>query len=171
MFCSILTLGVLSLLAALPVVAQSDAPVPAVQTDSTTSSTSANPSSKKVWTNESLNGSGASNSPASKQSRKNATTPSSNKAADPATAARIKQNLQKLQPQLVDINLKLDNYKKFLEGETVSDAGKDMSKGYSRTPVAQQMAALQEKKKQLELQIDALYEEARKKEIEPGLLR
>ena len=79
--------------------------------------------------------------------------------------------MQKLQSQLADANLKLESYKKFLQGENVSYSGRDTGKGYSRTPVEQQMATLQEKKKQLELQIDALYEEARKKEIEPGQLR
>jgi hypothetical protein len=173
MFRSFLTFGSFFVLAACPAAAQSDAPVPSVQTDSTaTSSTPATTSTKKVWTNENFNGSATNPPVAGKQSQKNAAAGNSqHRAGDPATAARIKQSLQKLQTQLVTVNLKLENYKKFLEGETVSDPGRDPGKGYSRTPVDQQMAALQEKKKQLELQIDVLYEEARKKEIEPGQLR
>ncbi|MGB9516145.1 MAG: hypothetical protein WBQ61_02925 [Candidatus Acidiferrum sp.] len=46
-----------------------------------------------------------------------------------------------------------------------------MSKGYSRTPVDQQISQLQEKKKQLEAQIGDLLDEARKKHIDPGQLR
>lgn len=175
MFRLILTFGVLSLCAARPVLAQSDAPVPSIQTDSSTSSSiPATTSTKKVWTNETLDGSAATSAPApaNKQSQKNTATPNSqNKGGDPATAARIKQSLQKLQSQLAAVNLKLETYKKFLEGENVSDPGRDVSKGYSRIPIDQQMAVLQQKKKQLELQMDALYEEARKKEIEPGQLR
>lgn len=157
MFRSILTLGVLSFCTActaLPVVAQSDAPVPSVQTDSSAaSSTPATTSTKRVWTNDSLSGATATSTPstAKKQSQKNTAASNSRaKGGDPATAARIKQSLQKLQPQLADINLKLENYKKFLEGENVSDSGRDVSKGYSRTPVEQQIPKLQEKKKQLD---------------------
>jgi hypothetical protein len=175
MFRTFLTLGLL-LAAVLPVAAQSDGPAtvtPATppQSESTISPASSAANSKKVWTNENLGG----NSPEgpnvskNKSSPKSSTTP--NKPADPATIDRIKKSLQKCQDQLADINLKLENFRKFQEGEDVSSAGTDASKGYTRTPVGQQMATLQQKKKQLELQVDALYEEARKKEIEPGQLR
>ena len=86
-----------------------------------------------------------------------------------ATIDRIKKNLKKLQEQLADVNLKLDNFRKFQQGENVSSVG--VSKAYTRTPIEQQVGTLQDQKKQLELQIDALYEQARKKEIEPGQLR
>lgn len=70
-----------------------------------------------------------------------------------------------------DVNKKLKLYGDFAEGKPVSENGRDMSHGVSRTPVDQQAAKLRDKKKQLEDQIDGLYEEARKKGIESGQLK
>jgi hypothetical protein len=175
MFRTFLTLGLL-LAAVLPVAAQSDGPATVTpttppQSESTISPAPSVTNSKKVWTNENLGGNSSGNAGVAnnKSSPKGSTIP--NKAADPATIDRIKKGLKRCQDQLADINLKLENFRKFQEGEDVSSAAVDVSKGYTRTPVAQQIATLQEKKKQLELQVDALYEEARKKEIEPGQLR
>ncbi|MGB7495998.1 MAG: hypothetical protein WBR14_22885 [Candidatus Acidiferrum sp.] len=65
----------------------------------------------------------------------------------------------------------MKSYAEFLHGDPVSSGARDMSKGYSRTPVDQQISQLQEKKKQLEAQIGDLLDEARKKHIDPGQLR
>lgn len=124
---------------------------------------------KKVWTNEDLGGKGGVSVVGDKpnqNSHVNANTP-----ADPATVARIKKSLERLQAQLDDVNAKLKSYKEFQDGEAVSIGARDMSKGYSRTPVDQQIAKLEEKKKQLEDQIGDLVDEARKKGIDPGQLR
>ncbi len=91
--------------------------------------------------------------------------------ADPATVARIKKDLKKLQTQLDDVNSKLKSYKEFQEGEPVSKGERDLSKGYSRIPVDQQMEKLLKKKKELQTQIGDLVDEARKKGIDPGQLR
>jgi uncharacterized protein (UPF0335 family) len=91
--------------------------------------------------------------------------------ADAATVERIRKNLERLQDQLDDVEKKLKSYKEFLEGETVSTGARDMGKGVVRTPVDQQIAQLQDKKKKLEDQIGDLYDEARKKGIDPGQLR
>ncbi len=69
------------------------------------------------------------------------------------------------------MNKQITAYKQFEEGETVPDSGQDISKGYTRTPVNQQIAKLQGKKKDLQTQIDELIDEARKKGVEPGQLR
>jgi hypothetical protein len=169
MFRLFLTLGLL-FAGVLPLTAQSDGPTSIAATakepDSAKASTTSAGNPKRVWTNEDLGGPvGA--SVANNQAIRNP--PAANKTVDPATIDRIKKNLKKLQEQLVDVNLKLDSFRKFQQGENVSSAG--ASKAYTRTPIEQQVATLQGKKKQLELQIDALYEQARKKEIEPGQLR
>jgi len=65
----------------------------------------------------------------------------------------------------------LKSYKQFEDGEPVSKGERDTSKGYSRTPVDQQMSQLLDKKKQLATQIGDLLDEARKKGIDPGQLR
>jgi hypothetical protein len=69
------------------------------------------------------------------------------------------------------VNRQLNLYEDFREGKPVSEGSRDMSHGYSRTPVDQQAAKLREKKKQLEDQMDGLYEEARKKGIDAGQLK
>ena len=125
---------------------------------------------KKVWTNEDLAGTKGGISVVGDKSNKNYHM-GSNAPADPATVARIKKSLDKLQTQLDDVNNKLKSYKQFQDGEAVSTGERDTSKGYSRTPVDQQMNQLLNKKKELESQIGDLLDEARKKGIDPGQLR
>jgi hypothetical protein len=135
-----------------------------------TSSTATDSPGKKVWTNEDL------------PTKKNGVSVVGDKrnqnyhfgsgpAADPATVQRLKKNFEKLQSQLDDVNSKLKTYKEFLEGAPVSKGERDMSKGYSGTPVDQRIAQLSQKKKQLEEQIDDQLAQARKLGIDPGQLR
>jgi len=124
---------------------------------------------KKVWTNEDLGGKGGVSVVGDKRNQNYHLT--SNAPADSATVARIKKSLEKLQTQLDDVNAKLKSYKQFQDGESVSTGARDMSKGYSLTPVDQKIAQLQDKKKDLETQIGDLVDEARKKGIDPGQLR
>lgn len=157
-----LTLFLLIGLLGIPCLAQTD------NTSGTPSPTTTTP--KKVWTNEDLPGAKASASDAG--SKRNQNSPANpNQTADTATAARIRKNLEKLQGQLDDVNAKLKSFKEFQQGETVSTTGREVNKGVNRVPVDQQVAQLEEKKKQLEAQIGDLYDEARKKGVEPGQLR
>lgn len=137
---------------------------------STTDSAAKNPPPKKVWTNESLSqSSGKVSVIGDTRNQKYAMTPA--KPADPATISRIRESLDKLQGQLENVNKQLTAFKEFQEGEPVVKGSDDAQKGFSRMPVNQQMTVLQEKKKKLETQIDALFDEARKKGIDPGQLR
>jgi hypothetical protein len=122
---------------------------------------------KKVWTNDDMKDTGGVSVVGDKGNQKYTMT----KPADPATIAKYRNSLHKLQVQLDDVNKQLKVYGDFAEGKPVSENGRDMSHGVSRTPVDQQTAKLREKKKQLEDQMDALYEEARKKGIESGQLK
>lgn len=123
--------------------------------------------SKKVWTNEDLKSSGSVSVIGDPKNQKYPMT----KPPDPATVAKYRNMAQKLQSQLDDVNNQLKAYQDFSEGKSVSEGGRDFSRGYSRTPINQQIAKLQDKKKQLEAQLDAVYEESRKKGIESGLLK
>jgi len=125
---------------------------------------------KKVWTNEDLRGAKGGVSVVGDKHNQNYHMGSA-QPADPATVARIKKDLGKLQGQLDEVNNKLKSYKEFQEGEPVSKGERDTSKGYSRVPVDQQMGQLLDKRKQLEDQIGDLVDEARKKGIDPGQLR
>jgi peptidoglycan hydrolase CwlO-like protein len=153
-----------------PVIVWSQAPAPPAS--STVPPSNAAPSTttpKKVWTNEDLSGKGGVSVVGDKHNQNYHM--SLNAPADPATVARIKKDLERLQAQLDDVNSKLKSYKEFQAGEAVSTGARDMSKGYSRTPVDQQITQLEQKKKQLETQIGDLMDEARKKGIDPGQLR
>ena len=125
---------------------------------------------KKVWTNDNLaETSGKISVVGDKRNPKYTSTPV--KPADPATVSRIRESLQKLGAQLEYVNRQLTSFKEFQEGETVSKGSDEIKQGYTRMPVNQQITVLQGKKKKLETQIDALFDEARIKGIEPGQLR
>ena len=131
----------------------------------TTNSGSTSSSPKKVWTNEDIP---SAKLPADKRNQNSA---APKQTADAATVERIRKALLKLQSQLDDVNKKLKSYNDFTKGEAVSSGSREMDKGVSRVPVDQQISQLEEKKKQLEGQIGDLYDEARKKGIDPGQLR
>lgn len=124
---------------------------------------------KKVWTNDDVASAKPTVLSSTKRNTSQRETPAPS--ADPAAVQRIRQSLEKLQAQIDDIDKKLKTYKEFLEGEPVSSGGREINKGVNRTPVEQQMAQLRDKKKQLDTQINDLYDEARKKGIAPGELR
>jgi hypothetical protein len=157
--------------------AQDTPPAPATSSNTPSSNTptpsasqpAANPP-KKVFTNDDVSGSKSGISVVGDKRNLNYHQ-SPDKPADPATIDRIKKNLQKLQDQLDDVNAKLKTYKQFQDGDAISKGDRDMSKAYSRTPVDQQMTQLLDKKAQLETQIGDLFDEARKKGIDPGQLR
>lgn len=158
---------------AIPCLAQTDnasaTPGPASPTTPAPAN-SGTSASKKVWTNENLPAANATGPAANGRQNQNRST-SPNQTADAATVARIRKNLEKLQGQLDDVNAKLKSYKEFQQGEAVSTTAREMNKGVNRVPVDQQIVQLEEKKKQLEAQIGDLYDEARKKGVEPGQLR
>jgi len=141
---------------------------PSTATPPQTASNPAPSPPKKVWTNDDLGG--ASGKAPAAGDKSNQKYPLS-KAPDPATVDRIRKSLEKLEGQVEDIDKQMAVYRDFLKGEPVSTDNYDVNKGFSRIPVEQQMLALEKKKKDLETQIDALDEEARKKGIDPGLLR
>ena len=138
---------------------------PAATPASPSSSTPAPP--KKVWTNDDIPS--TKGNAADKKNANFRIIPAQN--VDPATVDRIRKSLEKLQAQLDDVNKKLKSYKEFQSGEPVSTDARELNKGISRTPVDQQLAQLEDKKKQLETQIGDLNDEARKKGIDPGQLR
>jgi hypothetical protein len=159
---------------AIPALAQSQDNSPA-QSPSTASPAPSQPTPaanapKKVWTNDDVTGTKSGVSVVGDKRNLNYHLSPAHP-ADAATVDRIKKNLQKLQGQLDEVNSKLKSYKQFENGDAVSKGERDISKGYSRTPVDQQMTQLLDKKNDLEGQIGDLLDEARKKGIDPGQLR
>lgn len=131
------------------------------------SSPSPGDKSKKVWTNDDMKSAGGVSVVGDSRNQKYTMT----KPPDAATVAKYKTDLEKLQQQLDEANKSLQQYKDFEFGKPSDEGGQDTSHGYSRTPVTQQITKLQNKKKQLEQQIDDLYEAARKNGVESGQLK
>ena len=169
-------LGLLFLLAASTCVAQSsqdtsNSPAngakPATSAPDSSNSTGEKKKPKKVWTNDDV----PSAKPGATDKRGATSRATPSQTVDSATVQRIRKSLEKLEGQLDDVKKKLKSYREFQEGEPVSTADREINKGVNRVPVDQQIVQLQEKKKQLEAQISDLYDEARKKGLDPGMLR
>jgi hypothetical protein len=157
-----------------PSASQSSIPAPATspaQPQDGTAPTSADTKkTKKVWTNDDVNGL---NGPVSVVGNsKNLGKGGAGGKADGQYIANTRKELAKLQSQLADTNQQLADLKDFSEGKApATSSGYPINKGYNRVPVDQQITSLQDKKKQLEDKIGALLDEARKKGVQPGDLR
>jgi hypothetical protein len=137
--------------------------------DGTTAGTDAK--KKKVWTNDDVGGLSGPVSVVGGTSKKPGPTSTTGGTADPQYIAETKKQLGKLQSQLDDTKKELTAYQEFQQGKTPEPTGYPIGKGYNRVPVDQQIATLQEKKKDLEQKISDLLDEARKKGVLPGQLR
>jgi hypothetical protein len=133
-----------------------------------TSSGTANAKPKKVWTNDDV----AAASPGVSVAAKAATSPTpSATGANAHLAVQLRDKLEKLQFQLKGVDTQLDELKRFQAGELSGEAGRQLHKRYSSAPVPEQIAKLEAKRNNLQDQIEAIYEQARKKDILPGQLR
>ena len=108
----------------------------------------------KVWTNDDLptTTENASRSNGQKKGSK----PDSAGGPNSSYTAGVKKQLDKLQDQLADTEKQLAGLKSFQNGESGGSSGVDLHQGINRTPVNQQIASLETKKKQLEDKIDDL---------------
>jgi hypothetical protein len=159
---------------AAPSAPQSSSPAPATSTtqpqDATAPASADAKKTKKVWTNDDVNGL---NGPVSVVGNsKNLGKGGAGGKADGQYIANTRKELAKLQSQLDDTNQQLADLKDFSEGKApATSSGYPINKGYNRVPVDQQITSLQDKKKQLEDKIGALLDEARKRGVQPGDLR
>jgi chaperonin cofactor prefoldin len=128
------------------------------------------PKPKKVWTNENLSGANGAVSVVG-DPKSNAKT-SSPKQVNAQYVATVRKQLEKLQQQLADLDKQIEDLKNFSAGEpSTSASGLKLNKSYEREPIEVQIRALQKQKKDLKSQADALFDEARKKGVDPGQLR
>lgn len=147
-------------------------PPPASQTQNPPASADAK-KPKKVLTNEDLSNSTAKisvvgngqNNPGNKPKA------AATKTANPQYVASIRNQIEKLLKQIVDLDKQITDLKNFQAGEPSTNAsGVELDKRYEREPIEVQIRALQDKKKDLQAKVDALYDEARKKGVESGEL-
>src|SRR6202051_2218451 len=135
---------------------------------------------KKVWTNDEVSnvggdgaisvvgkaGGGDSN-PSSSNFQK--TAPGSSTRDKQAAAYR--DRLHQLNNQLETINKKILELRNFKADNTSPSGGINMHHRYDMTPIEDQVKELEEKKKQIQAQIDAVEDLARKNGFQPGQLR
>jgi hypothetical protein len=163
--------------------ATSDTARPAAQSSGTSAATTTEkPKTKprKVWTNDEISnvggdraisvvgkaGGGDSNPPLD-TFQKTAPGPG----ARDKQAAAYRERLHQLNNELETIDKKISQLRNFKGDNTSASGGINMNHGYSMTPVEDQVKQLEEKKKQIQAQIDAVEDQARKNGFEPGQLR
>jgi hypothetical protein len=160
-----------------------DAAKPVAQSSSNSADTTtdqAKTKPKRVWTNEEIAGvggdgaisvvgkaGGGDSNPSSNNFQK--TAPGS--AARDQHAATYRDRLHQLNNQLETIDKKISQLRNFKADNASPSGGIDMHHGYYMTPVEDQVKQLEEKKKQIQAQIEAVEDQARKNGIAPGQLR
>lgn len=146
-----------------------------------TAETTGKPRKKKVWTNDEIStvGGPGSISVVGKANGPQAEEPNSsgNTGARGAASAKQRQvagyrdRLRQLNNQLESTDKQISDLRNFKATNTSASGGINMNHRYSMTPVEEQVKDLEEKKKQLQAQISAVEDQARKEGIEPGQLR
>lgn len=136
---------------------------------------------KKVWTNDEIstvggdgsisvvgNSADADTKPSSKD---DSTKTTSGSALKEKQIAAYRDRLRQLHNQLETTEKQISELRNFKADNTSASGGINMNHRYSMTPVEDQVKRLEEKKKQLQIQIDAVEDQARKNGVEPGELR
>src|SRR5215470_233409 len=151
---------------------QNSAPTQATQPQGSSPSTETK-KPKKVLSNDDLSQSpGKISVVGDEKNKPKGTPPKPLNPPTPQYVASVRKELKKLQKQLDDVNKQLVDLKNFNDGEPSNTAsGVKLNKSYEREPIEVQIRALQDQKKDLQSEIDALFDEARKKGVEPGELR
>ena len=127
---------------------------------------------KKVWTNDNLGD--VSGSAVSQVGDERNSSPGKNAAAKPASSqvvAAYRKQLTALQAQLVGVEKQIADLKSFSKGEAPGANGLQLHKRYSTEPVEDQVHKLEEQRKSVAAQMDAVFDAARKRGIESGQLR
>lgn len=135
---------------------------------------------KKVWTNDEISTAGGPGSisvvgnadPDSKSSSKdNPAKTSPGERSRERQIANYRDRLHQLRNELESTEKKISDLRNFKAENTSSSGGINMKQRYSMTPLEDQVKQLEERKKQLQSQIDAVEDQARKSGVEPGDLR
>jgi hypothetical protein len=160
-----------------------DTTTAAVQTSGTSADTTTEKSktkNKKVWTNEEISGVGGDGaiSVVGKAGGASSNAPSNNfqkittgSSARDQQAAVYRDRLHKLIIQLETINKKIAELRNFRAENGTPSGGINMHQRYDMTPVEELVKELEEKKKHVQGQIEAVEDQARKNGFEPGQLR
>jgi hypothetical protein len=127
---------------------------------------------KKVWTNENLGE--VNRSPVSQVGDAKDNSSGKGPVAKPASlteVASFRKQLAALQAQLAGVEKQIADLKSFSKGESPGANGMQLYKRYSMEPIDGQVRKLEGQKKLLAAQMEAVFDAARKRGIEPGQLR
>jgi hypothetical protein len=134
---------------------------------------------KKVWTNDEISTVGGPGSisvvgnadPDSKSSKGNSAKAAPAERGRERQIATYRDRLHQLRNELESTEKKISDLRNFKADNTSASGGINMKQRYSMTPLEDQVKQLEERKKQLQSQIDAVEDQARKSGAEPGDLR
>jgi hypothetical protein len=130
---------------------------------------------KKVWTNDNLRDvRGSAISQLGDAQNPSLKSPLAKPVVNPATPAEIanfRKQLATLDTQVARLENEIADLQTFVKGERPGAVGLQVGKRYSTEPIVDQLRKLDEKKKALAAQREALLDAARKRGIQPGQLR
>lgn len=127
---------------------------------------------KKVWTNENLTE--VSSSPVSQIGDVPNGSSGKSAAAKPVSSQQVagfRKQLAAYQAQLSGIDNQIADLKGFSKGEVSRANGLQLHRKYTMEPVQDQVAKLEERRKSVAAQMDAVLDAARKQGIDAGQLR
>lgn len=126
---------------------------------------------KKIWTNDEMPGAGDGGISVVGNSTKASSKKTTNVSANEKQVTALRERLHQLNNEMEDTDKKISELRNFRAENTSPSGGINMNHRYSNTPVEDQIKALEDKKKQVQAQIEAVEDQARKNGIEPGQLR
>jgi hypothetical protein len=158
------------------------------------SGAAAKPKSKKVWTNEDMGDvtgtisvvgteqpratttrskiSSLQSEAPSGSNGKQGTTPKSGDEVDPKLLAQLKQEVQKLQSSIDQLDKQIEQLKGLSRGDSKNTGGLNADTwSYSTATIPDQIKTLESKRSALQTSLDNLMDAAREHGIEPGQLR
>jgi hypothetical protein len=167
----------------LPALSQEPAsPAPAQDPASTASPAPAQGSTKpapkktkRVWTNENLGDANGTISvvgdPQKPSTSKTPAKSAPDQPTDPRLIANLRQQALGLQAQLDGVDKELADLKNFSKGDSTGSGGLKTNMNYSSASVEDQIRSLTQKRSKIQGALDAVFDAARAKGIEPGQLR
>ncbi|HEX9456450.1 MAG TPA: hypothetical protein VF935_02390 [Candidatus Acidoferrum sp.] len=126
---------------------------------------------KKVWTNENLGDAHGAVSQVGVAKPGETAKPATPKSSDAKLITSFRKQLATLEAQMADLDKQIAELKNFGKGEPTNANGLELHKRYTMESADGQIRNFEGKKKQLQAQIDAVFEMARKRGIEAGQLR
>ncbi|SRR6266852_2709629 len=126
---------------------------------------------KKVWTNENLGDAHGTVSQVGVAKPAETGKPVTPKPSDTKLITSFRKQLATLEAQMANLDKQIADLKNFGKGEPTNTNGLELHKRYTMESADGQIRNFEGKKKELQAQIDAVFEVARKRGIEPGQLR